>query len=217
MKAITLSIQQICLYAGLLSLSIPLVAHATPVLSNPSMFLIAQANSRSAQAFQSRELGFRIEVPQNYTIDRSQERQGIITFRNEATPAAVGSDQPAPAVPTENQTAAVTGDEPQVSPSDKIQVRTFDNPKRLSAADWAKQNDAQSFLSARQSEIQQRRFAGQPAISYSWCSNTVCGDNIVLPSRDRRRIIVLSALYDFPGDSVRWDFQRIAGQFRFVQ
>ena len=214
MKVKTNSLQQLCFYAGAFSLLIPVVGYTTPTVSNPATFFIAQANAASsAQTFQSRELGFRIDVPQNYAVDTSQKNEGVVTFRNQSVPQAVGSDQPAP----DATATTAAAEQPQAAPNDAIRVATFENPKRLSAADWAKQNEAQSFINGRQSEIQQRQFAGQPAVSYSWCASSACGDSIIVPSRDRRQIFVLSALYDFPGDSVRWDFQTIAGRFRFVQ
>jgi hypothetical protein len=217
MKLSAFSFRQICLCVGLLSLTVPTIARAIPVSSNASMLLIAQATSRAAQAYKSQALGFQIGIPQNYTVDASQEKQGIITLRNQSAPSAVGSDQPAPSAVPGNQPPFVTGEKPQITAEDKIRVATFANPNRLSAEAWAKQNQAQSFFNGIQGQPQQRRFAGQPALTYSWCSSEICGDNIVLPSRDGKQIIVLSALYDYPGDAVRWDFQKIAGQFRFTR
>jgi hypothetical protein len=120
------------------------------------------------------------------------------------TPAQGGAEQ-----------AAQSG-QPAQKNETGILISTFANPNGLSAEQWAQQNDAQSFFSGRQSEIRSSRFAGQPAIAYSWCA-TDCGDSVVFPSRDGKRIVVLSAVYEYPGDPIRWQFQSIAGKFQFAK
>lgn len=224
-RVVASSIQQLGLCAGALSFVLPSILHAVPVMSETAKptQIAAQSGSRSTQAYQSRQLGFRFEYPETYTLDTSKEQQGVLTLRSNAIPPAIGSDQPDPnAVPGSDQPPFVTGEEPQRSPGDKISIRTFNNPQRLSAIEWAKRNEAQSYFSGLQSNPRQYQFAGKPAVSYSWCSTAItngsnCGDSVILPSRDGRQIIVLSAVYDYPGDEVRWDFQNMVGKLRLTR
>jgi hypothetical protein len=187
---------------------VPVVAVAVPRQSAPSASppSVAQSNAPSKSSayeiYHSPQLGFRIAYPKSYTVDTSKEGEGYLRFsRNVGTPQASAAETTAAA--------------PESDRSGSIIAATFENPKGLSALEWAKQNDKTSyFQTGRQGNYQSRKFAGQPAIAYSWCA-TECGDNIVFPSRDGRRIIVLSALYDLPGDDVRWEFQNVVGKFRF--
>ncbi len=96
-----------------------------------------------------------------------------------------------------------------------IVIAAFSNPNRLSALEWVSQQTAESNFSNRQDTPRSYSFAGQPAISYPWCDK-VCADNVVFPSRDRQTIMVLTVLYDYPADQIRWDFQSIIGKFRFT-
>ncbi|MBE9012230.1 hypothetical protein IQ250_18685, partial [Pseudanabaenaceae cyanobacterium LEGE 13415] len=190
--------------------AIPGIAQAAPTqaTSKPTVYAVGQGSGGTLRTYQS-QLGFRFDVKAPYTIDTSQERQGTIVVRNPALGnAAVGSDEPAP---VDSNVQA------QSSPGDRITITRFDNPNRLSARQWAEKNPNQSFFNGLQSNYQSYSFAGQPAVSYSWCGNNNCGDSVVVPSRDGRSIFVLSALYEYPGNAVRWDFKRMVGRFRLTQ
>lgn len=203
------SLQAVC-YASLLSLAAPAMAQASPFKGDldPSAYTIAQASAGTFRTYQS-PLGFRFEFPSSYNLDRSQETKGTVVLKSSSiTPSAVGSDEPAP-VDSNVQS--------QSSPGDKIIITEFPNPQRLSARQWAEQNKEQSFFNGRQSNAQSYSFAGQPAVSYSWCATNSCGDSVIVPSRDRSRVFVLSALYEYPGNAVRWDFKNMIGKFRLMQ
>lgn len=225
MRVVASSIQQLCVCAGALTLVVPAIFQAAPAMSETAKpsYIAAQSSSRAARSYQSQQLGFRFEYPQSYSLDTSKERQGVLVLRSNANPPAIGSDQPAPnSVPGNDQPPFVTGEQPQRSAGDKISIKTFANPQRLSAIEWARRNNAQSYFNGRQGNPRQYSLAGKPAVSYSWCSNAIttgsnCGDSVVLPSRDGRQVIVLSAVYDYPGDEVRWDFQNIVGKIRLTR
>lgn len=211
MKVTSQPFRQLFLYAGLLSLLVPSVAVSAPSASTGRSSTQAAANV--GQAYQSSRLGVRVELPSQYEIDKSQENRGVLVLRNRNAPPAIGSDQPA----SGTNNGFVTGEQPQVTAADRITVSEFDNPKRLSGLQWAQQNTEKSFFNQRQNNYQSKSFAGQPSVSYSWCSTNICGDSIVVPSPDRKRVVVLSALYDYPGNAVRWDFKNTVGQFRFTR
>jgi hypothetical protein len=210
MKVSNLSPIQFFFCAGLLSLAVPAVAQAAPFKgsSDQTVYTIAQASAGAFQTYKS-PLGFRFEFPSAYNLDASKESQGTIVLQTEASkPTAEGSDEPAP-VDSNVQS--------QTSPGDRITVTEFANPQRLSAQQWAQQNKDKSFFDGRQSDYRAYSFAGQPAVSYSWCGNNTCGDSVIVPSRDRRSVFVLSALYEYPGNAVRWDFKNMIGRFRLTQ
>lgn len=210
MKLTKLSRPQMFFCAGLLSLAVPAVVQASPFTSNSdqTIYTIAQASAGTFQTHKS-PLGFRFDFPTTYNLDTSQESKGTIVLRSTVeAPTAVGSDEPAP-VDSNVQS--------QSSPGDKIIVAEFSNPKRLSAQQWAEQNRDKSFFDGRQSDYRAYSFAGQPAISYSWCGTNNCGDSVIVPSRDRTKVFVLSALYEYPGNAVRWDFKNMIGRFRLTQ
>lgn len=210
MKVTKLAPAQVFLYSGFLSCVIAGTAQTAPsqAAPKPTMYAVGQSTSGTLRSYES-DLGFRFDVKAPYAIDTSQERQGTIIVRNPSINGeAVGSDEPAP-VDSNVQS--------QSSPGDKITITRFENPKRLSARQWVEQNPNQSFFDGRQSNYKSYSFAGQPAVSYSWCGNSNCGDSVVVPSRDGRSVFVLSALYEFPGNAVRWDFEKMVGQFRLTQ
>ncbi|MGG6265088.1 hypothetical protein ACQ4M3_06520 [Leptolyngbya sp. AN03gr2] len=210
MKVSKLASLQAFFYSGFLSVTIAGIAQATPTQTapKPTVYAVGQETGGTLRTYQS-QLGFRFDVKAPYTIDTSQERQGTIVVRNPSLEnAAVGSDEPAP-VDSNVQS--------QSSPGDRITITRFDNPNRLNARQWAEQNPTQSLFDGRQSDYRSYSFAGQPAVSYSWCGNSNCGDSVVVPSRDGRSIFVLSALYEYPGNAVRWDFKRMVGRFRLTQ
>lgn len=211
MKATPMFLKQAFFSAGIAALIVPSIAAANPAVESSaapaSAQLVAQKRQANYQTFRSPSLGFRISFPSSYTVDRSEEAQGTVRLTR-AQPSAQASAQP-----TELQ----SGGNKAQSNAGSVLISRFDNPKRLSAAEWAKQNDAQSnFVTGRQSDYRRYEFAGQPAISYSWCASE-CGDSVVFTSRDGRQIIVLSAIYDYPSDPVRWEFQNIAGKFQFAR
>lgn len=204
MKSMSSWLTSSSLIAGVLTAMAPAVVFALPtrptVTSQPS--LVAQSASTTYQIYQSPQLGFRIAYPKGYIVDTSDVGKGYVRFsRNAGTPQASA---------VETATKAQSEDQ-----SGSIVAATFDNPGRLSALEWAQQNGEKSFFeTGRQSNYQSRKFAGQNAIAYSWCASQ-CGDSVVFPSRDGKRIIVLSAVYQLPGDAVRWEFQNTIGKFRF--
>lgn len=210
MKVSKLAPLQAFFYSGFLSVAIAGIVQAAPTqpTAKPTIYAVGQATGGTLRTYQS-ELGFRFDVNDPYTIDTSQEGQGTIVVRNPSLGTeAVGSDEPAP-VDSNVQS--------QSSPGDRITITRFANPNRLSARQWAERNPNQSFFDGRQSNYQSYSFAGQPAVSYSWCGNNNCGDSVIVPSRDGRSIFVLSALYEYPGNAVRWDFKRMVGRFRLTQ
>ncbi|MCU0551691.1 MAG: hypothetical protein MUC48_20305 [Leptolyngbya sp. Prado105] len=210
MKVSNFSLPQTLLYAGILTLTVPAIAQAAPFKggSDQTVYTIAQASAGTFKTYKS-PLGFRFEFPSSYNLDTSQEAKGTIVLQtSESKPTAEGSDEPAP-VDSNVQS--------QSSPGDKITVTEFPNPQRLSAQQWAEQNKDKSFFDGRQSDYRAYSFAGQPAVSYSWCGNNSCGDSVIVPSRDRTRVFVLSALYEYPGNAVRWDFKNMIGRFRLTQ
>lgn len=210
MKVSKLSSLQAVLYAGLLSLSVSAIAQASPVKSHAATSLYA-ASPSSAGTFKTykSQLGFRLQIPSNYNIDTSQESKGTLVLRSvPEKPVAEGSDQPAP---------VNSNVQSQSSPGDKIIVAEFANPQRLTARQWAEQNKERSFFDGRQSDYRSYSFAGKPAVSYSWCGTSNCGDSVIVPSRDGKQIFVLSALYEYPGNAVRWDFKNMIGKFRLTQ
>lgn len=209
MKVSKLFPLQALFYSGMLSFTIAGIAHAVPVTQmQRTMGATAQASSGTSKTYQS-QLGFRFEIKEPYAVDRSQEGKGKIVLRDPSLETqAMGSDEAAP---------VNSNVQSQSSPGDKITISRFDNPQRLSARQWAEQNKTLSFFDQRQGNYRSRNFAGEPAVSYSWCATNTCGDSVIVPSRDGRRIFVLSALYAYPGDAVRWDFQRMAGRFQLTQ
>lgn len=210
MKVSNLAPLQAFFYSGFLSVAIAGIAQAAPTqpTAKPTMYAVGQATGGTLKTYQS-QLGFRFDVKDPYTVDTSQERQGTLVIRNPSLGnEAVGSDEPAP-IDSNVQS--------QSSPGDRITITRFENPKRLSARQWVEQNPNQSFFDGRQSNYRSYSFAGQPAVSYSWCGNSNCGDSVIVPSRDGRSIFVLSALYEYPGNAVRWDFKRMVGRFRLTQ
>ncbi len=220
MKVTALRFRQLFLYTGLLSLLIPsvtIVSQASRGIAAPSASTSrssTQAMANVGQFYQSDRLGLRVEVPSNYQVDKSQENQGVLVLRNRNAPPAIGSDQPASG---SGDNGFVTGNQPQITAADRITVTEFNNSQRLSALQWAQRNTEKSFFNQREGDYRSYSFAGQPAVNYSWCSTNICGDSIVLPNRDRNRIVVLSALYDYPGNAVRWDFKNSIGQFRLTR
>jgi hypothetical protein len=210
MKVSNLSISQMILSAGLLILTVPAIAQASPFKSDSSqtVYTIAQASAGTFKTHQS-PLGFRLDFPSTYSLDTAQESKGTVVLQSSAkVPSAVGSDEPAP-VDSNVQS--------QSSPGDKITVREFANPQGLSARQWAEQNKDKSFFDGRQSDYRSYSFAGQPAVSYSWCGESSCGDSVIVPSRNKKSVFVLSALYEYPGNAVRWDFKNMIGKFRLTQ
>ncbi len=218
MRVSKLSPLQAFFYSGLLSCAMPLahatvtagIAQAAPAQSTPKvqMYAVGQASGGTLKTYQS-QLGFRFDFKAPYALDTSQERKGTLVLRNSSLgPEAVGSDEPAP---------VESNVQSQSSPGDKITISRFENPKRLSARQWAEQNKPRSFFDGRQSDYRSYSFAGEPAISYSWCGTSNCGDSVVVPSRDGRSIFMLSALYEYPGNAVRWDFKNMVGRFRLTQ
>ncbi|NDJ16589.1 hypothetical protein [Myxacorys almedinensis] len=196
------------LLAGVISALVPtLVFAALPHQATAKPALVAQSSAESEsnayQIYQTPELGFRIAYPKGYTVDTSNVGEGYLRFVQPASAPEAEATQPT--------TKAESGGQ-----AGSIVAAAFDNPTNLSALAWAQQNGEKSFFeTGRQSNYQSRKFAGQDAIAYSWCA-TECGDSVVFPSRDGKRIIVLSAVYDLPGDAVRWDFQNTIGKFRFM-
>lgn len=210
MKVSKLFSLQAFFYSGMLSFTIAGTVHAAPTAPTQKGQLSAagQPTSSAAKTYQS-QLGFRFAFKDPYVVDKTQEGKGTIVLRNRSlTNQAIGSDQPAP-VDSNVQS--------QSSPGDKITISRFDNPQRLSARQWAEQNKTVSFFDQQQSDYRSYNFAGEPAVSYSWCTTDHCGDSIVVPSRDGRKIFVLSAFYEYPGNAVRWDFKRMAGRFQLTQ
>ncbi|MBW4524835.1 MAG: hypothetical protein KME18_06520 [Phormidium tanganyikae FI6-MK23] len=218
MRVSKLSPLQAFFYSGFLSCAMPLafasvtsgIAQAAP--DQPSkdvqMYAVGQASGGTLKTYQS-QLGFRFDFREPYALDTSQEGKGTVVLRNGSiSTEAIGSDEPAP---------VDSNVEAQHSPGDKITVTRFDNPQRLSARQWAEQNKTQSFFDGRQSDYRSYSFAGQPAVSYSWCGTGNCGDSVIVPSRDGRSVFVLSALYEYPGNAVRWDFKQMIGRFRLTQ
>ncbi|MBD2079524.1 hypothetical protein [Leptolyngbya sp. FACHB-17] len=210
MKVSKLFSLQVYLYSGMLSLTIAGTVHAAPTApAQKEQSSAAGQSSRGASKTYQSQLGFRFNFTAPYVVDKTQEGKGTIVLRDPSlNTQAVGSDQPAP-VDSNVQS--------QSSPGDKITISRFDNPQRLSARQWAEQNKTLSFFDQQQSDYRSYNFAGKPAVSYSWCTTNTCGDSIIVPSRDGRTIFVLRALYDYPGDAVRWDFQRMAGRFQLTQ
>lgn len=210
MKVSKLPLLQVFFYSGILSCAIAGIAQSAPLqsASKPTMYAVGQASGNTLKTHKS-QLGFRLDFKEPYVLDTSQEGKGTLVLRNRsATPEAIGSDEPAP-VDSNVQS--------QSSPGDKIIITRFDNPQRLGARQWAEQNKTQSFFDGRQSGYRSYSFAGQPAVSYSWCGTNNCGDSVIVPSRDGRSVFVLSALYDYPGNAVRWDFKQMVGRFRLTQ
>lgn len=210
MKVSNLSCLQTFFYVSLLSLTLPAIAQASPFKedSAQTVYTIAQASAGKSKAHQS-PLGFRIEFPTTYNLDTSQEAKGRLVLQSrEAKSSAIGSDEPAPI-----DSNVIS----QSSPGDKIIITEFSNPKRLSARQWAEQNKDKSFFNGRAGDDRSYSFAGQPALFYSWCSTNNCGDSVIVPSRDKSQVFVLSALYEFPGNAVRWDFKKMIGKFRLTQ
>jgi len=210
MRVSKLSPFQRFFYSGILSCMIPGIAYATMAQAAPKsqMYAVGQASGGTIKTYKS-QLGFRFDFKAPYTLNTSQEGKGTLVLRNPALgPEAVGSDESAP---------VSSNIQSQSSPGDKITIVSFDNPKRLSARQWAEQNKTQSFFDGKQSDYRSYTFAGEPAISYSWCGNNNCGDSVIVPSRDGRKIFVLSALYEFPGNAVRWDFKQMVGRFQLTQ
>ncbi len=146
----------------------------------------AQARQSHYQTYQSQRLNFKIAYPSSYQLDSSAENRGYLQLQPKAT----------------NQAG-------------RIVITAFNNPNRLSALEWVRQRTAESNFAHRQDDPKRYTFAGQPAVSYPWCTK-VCGDNVVFPSRDRQKMMVLSVLYDYPSDPIRWDFQNMIGKFRFT-
>lgn len=209
MRVSKLSLLQAFFYSGLLSCMTAGIAQATPrTIPKVQMYAVGQASGGILKTYQS-QLGFRFDFKAPYSLDTSQEGKGTLVLRNRSLgPEAVGSDEPAP---VESNVQA------QSSPGDKITISRFENPQRLSARQWAEQNKAQSFFDGRQSDYRSYSFAGEPAISYSWCGKDNCGDSVIVPSRDGRSVFMLSALYEYPGNAVRWDFKNMIGSFRLTQ
>ncbi len=210
MKVSKLSSLQAILYSGLLSCSISTIAEAAPKPASPTttLYAVGQASSGTLRTYQS-QMGFQLKFPSAYTLDTSQEKKGVLVLQNpSAAPSAVGSDEPAP---------VNSNVQSQSSPGDKIIVTEFANPQRLTARQWAEQNKGKSFFDGRQSDYRSYSFAGKPAVSYSWCATSNCGDSVLVPSRDGKRIFMLSALYEYPGNAVRWDFKNMIGKFRLTQ
>lgn len=213
MKAPKLPFRDLLLSAGLISLLIAPLASAAPARSRNSSVATSSQAASTFKTYQSK-LGFQIDFPSTYTVDASQEGQGSVVLRSRSNPqTAIGSDQPAPTVngPINSNIQS------QSSLGDRIVVTQFDNSQQLSPLQWAQQNKTKSFFDQRQDNYRSYSLAGKPAVSYSWCGTDRCGDNVVLPSRDGRRILVLSALYDYPGNAVRWDFQNLVGKLRLTQ
>jgi hypothetical protein len=205
MKATLMFLKQALLFSGLAVLILPPIAVANPSSSSKAPAQVSASTKEGYQTFSSSTLGFRISFPGVYSVDRSTESQGTIRLTRAGAENTTPQQQPGGG-------GAKSGSE-----AGSILVSSFDNPKKLSAADWAKQNDAQSaFVSGRQSDYQSRKFAGQPAIAYSWCTSE-CGDSVVFPSRDGKKMVVISAVYELPGDPVRWEFQDIVGKFQFAK
>lgn len=146
----------------------------------------AQASQNDYQTYQSQRLNFKIAYPSSYKLDANAENQGYLQLQPKATDQA-----------------------------GRIVMNAFSNPNRLSALEWARQRTAESNFTHRQDDPKRYTFAGQPAISYPWCAK-VCGDNVVFPSRDRQKMMVLTVLYEFLSDPIRWDFQNMIGKFRFT-
>lgn len=210
MKVSRLSIAQSFFYAGLLSLTVPVMAQASPFKGDAAQtnYTIAQASAGKFTTHQS-PLGFRLSFPATYNLDTSQEIKGTVVLRSSLeTPSAVGSDEPAPVDSNVRS---------QSSPGDKITIAEFPNPQRLSARQWAERNKDKSYFDGRQSDYRSYSFAGQPAVSYSWCGTSICGDSVIVPSKNGSSVFVLSALYEFPGNAVRWDFKNMIGRFQLTQ
>jgi hypothetical protein len=205
MKATHMFLKQALLFSGLAALILPSIAVANPSSSPKTPVQVSASTKEGLQTFSSSTLGFRISFPNVYSVDRSAESQGTIRL------ARAGAQN------TPGQQPGGGGANKSGSEAGSILVSAFDNPNKLSAADWAKQNDAQSaFVSGRQSDYRSYRFAGQPAIAYSWCTSE-CGDSVVFPSRDGKKMVVISAVYELPGDPVRWEFQDVVGKFQFAK
>ncbi|HTL89996.1 MAG TPA: hypothetical protein VL134_11385 [Leptolyngbya sp.] len=209
MKVSKLSSFQAFFYAGLLSLSVPAVSQALPTNGDTtSQDGVAQSSANTPKTYESKS-GFQLQFPSKYSIDSTQTEKGVLVLRSvPAKPPAEGSDEPAP-VDSNVQS--------QSSPGDEIRVTEFANPQKLTARQWAEQNKEKSFFDGRQSDYRSYSFAGKPAISYSWCATSNCGDSVIVPSQTGERIFVLSALYDYPGNAVRWDFKKMIGSFRLTQ
>ncbi len=206
MKATPMFLKQAFLYTGIAALLVPSMSIAAPVRGSSTKAPVQSSTKEGYQTFSSPTLGFRISYPGVYSVDRSGESQGTVRLARAGAQAA----QP-------QTNGGSGGSKANASDAGSVLISTFDNPKKLSAAEWAKQNDAQSgFVSGRQSDYRSYKFAGQPAIAYSWCTSE-CGDSVVFPSRDGKKIVVISALYDLPGDPVRWEFQDIIGKFQFAK
>ncbi len=203
MKSMSSWLTSSSLVAGVLAAMAPAVVFALPARQSATQpTLVAQAQSTNYQIYQSPQLGFRIAYPKGYTVDTSDVSKGYLRFSRDASTLQASA--------AETSTQAQPGGQ-----SGSIVASTFDNPGGLSALEWAQQNGEKSFFeTGRQSNYQSRKFAGQNAIAYSWCASQ-CGDSVVFPSRDGKRIIVLSAVYQLPGDAVRWEFQNTIGKFRF--
>ena len=208
MKVSKLSSFQAVFYAGLLSLSVSTVSQASPAKSNtPSLQAVSQASAGTFKTYKS-QLGFQLEFPSAYAVDTSQESKGTLVLRSvPEKPFAEGSDQPAP---------VYSNVQSQSSPGDKIIVTEFANPQGLTARQWAERNKEKSFFDGRQNDYRSYSFAGKPAVSYSWCATSRCGDSVIVPSRDGKHIFMLSALYEYPGNAVRWDFKNMIGKFRLT-
>lgn len=158
-----------------------------PLALSPATIPIpAQAAQSSYQTYQSQRLNFKIAYPASYRLDASAENRGYLQLQPKAA----------------NQAG-------------RIVMNELSNPDQLSALEWVRQRAAESNFTNRQDDPKRYTFAGQPAVSYPWCAK-VCGDNVVFPSRDRQKMMVLTVLYDYPSDQIRWDFQNMIGKFRFT-
>lgn len=134
---------------------------------------------KTPQIYQSKQLGFRFKYPKGYVLNKSQRNPGI-----EPSPVQERIDVWSDADYQAIQAGKYQGTELPAN----VSITVEENPKNLSASQWLKENDHAFTTTQNQSK---EVIAGQKAVIFR-SSGLYDSQNIVLASKDRKKVIVIS-------------------------
>lgn len=134
---------------------------------------------KTPQIYQSKKLGFRFKYPKGYVLNKSQQNPDI-----ETSPVQQRID----VWSNDDFQAIKAGQYQGTELPANVSITVEENPKNLSASEWLKENDHAFTTTQNQSK---EVIAGQKAVVFR-SSGLYETRNIVLASKDRKKVIVIS-------------------------
>jgi len=158
------------------------------------------AEQTDLKTYQNQKLGFQFQYPLTYVLDKTYESKGIIQLYDTATYADIKNGK-------------------IVEGASSIGFSVYNNPKNLSAIDWAKDADNSGYSNFNDNfnptgEYKNIQVDGVDAISYSWVGMGG-GDTIVVKSKDSKSIYLFDVGYANKSDKIVGDFLQIVETIKF--